>query len=65
MKKWYVTGAVSGSKYLGTVEADTEEHAKKLAWSLSTTNVCLCHQCSDEVEDPEITEIYVEDVNQT
>ena len=56
--KWEVTGVVSGGKYLGTVEADTEEEAKKKAEELDTF-VSLCHQCADECEDPEITEFIV------
>lgn len=58
MPKFKAYGQVVGSKYLGEVEADTEEEAKRKAWSLA--HVSLCHQCSDECEDPEVEEIAVE-----
>lgn len=51
---------VVGSKYLGEVEANSPEEAEELAWKLDSTHVSLCHQCSSNVEDPEIEEIKVE-----
>ena len=60
-KKWAAYGAVSATKYLGIVEAETEEEAKALAWELDTASVSVCCQCSDEVSDPEVTDIVVEE----
>lgn len=51
---------VSGSKYLGQVEADNKEDAIEKAWNLDEASIFLCHQCSDECLDPEITKIEVE-----
>ena len=59
MKRWHVHGVVSASKYLGTVEAETEEEALKKAEELDSVSVSVCHHCSSQVEDPEITEITV------
>jgi hypothetical protein len=47
-------------KYLGEVEADSEDEAKEKAWELDTCYVSFCHQCADQAEDPEITEVSVE-----
>lgn len=57
--KWHVHGVVSASKYLGTVEAETEAEAMKKAEELDSMSVSVCHHCSHQVEDPEITEITV------
>ena len=59
MKKWSVAGVVSGSRYLGTVEASSEAEAKAVAWDTLDTHVGLCHQCSGQIEDPEIQELVV------
>ena len=56
MPKFYVTGVVSGSKYLGEFEAETEEQAIEMALASDRVAVCLCHHCSSECEDPEIQE---------
>lgn len=58
--KWACYGTVKGGKYLGQVEADSEEQAKSAAANLDSCWVSLCHQCSAECEDPEIVEISVE-----
>jgi hypothetical protein len=60
-KTFSVYGVVTGSKYLGRFEANTKEEAIKLA--SGEASVSLCHQCSDECEDPEIHEIVAEEVN--
>ena len=59
MKKWNAYGRVVGSKYLGIIEAETEKEA--LDKAAKQCSVCLCHQCSDECEDPEIDQITVEE----
>jgi len=63
--KWRATGAVAGSKYLGEVEAATEEEAREKAWGLDSAGVSLCHQCSSECEDPEVQDIYVDPVEES
>jgi hypothetical protein len=60
MPRWNVYGAVTGSKYLGQFEADTEEEAIAKAEDSDQTYVSLCHQCSDQCGDPEIGKITAE-----
>ncbi len=62
MATYHCYGAVVGTKYLGEVEAKSEEEAIEKAFELDTCFVSLCHQCSSETEDPEIQEITVEKV---
>ena len=52
MPKFHVYGKVSGSKYLGVVEAPTAEEAAERA--IKTAHVSFCHQCSDDCEDPQV-----------
>jgi hypothetical protein len=58
--RWHAHAAVAGSKYLGVVEADTQEEAERKAWELDSACVNLCHHCSDECEDGEVTRIECE-----
>jgi len=58
--KYNLIGTVVGSKYLGTVEAESPEEAKEMARNLDSCSISLCHQCSCECEDAEVTEIIVE-----
>jgi len=51
--KYHLYATVTGSKYLGEVEADSEAEAIQQAEELDT-HVSLCHQCSGQCEDPEI-----------
>lgn len=60
MAKWICYGAVSGTKYLGTVDAETAEEAEEKAWKLDKACVSVCHQCSSEISNPEIDFISVE-----
>lgn len=53
-KKWVVTGAVHGSKYLGEYEAETADEAISMALESDAASCHMCHHCSDECEDPEI-----------
>ena len=63
VKKWSVHAKITGSRYLGEVEAKTKEEAEEKAEKLADENsVSLCHQCSDQIEDPEIESCYVEEV---
>jgi hypothetical protein len=59
LKKYRVYGTVVGSAYLGEFEATSKKQAEALALE-STGNVILCHQCSDKIEDPEVTEAFAE-----
>lgn len=61
MKKWRVYAVVHGSKYVGTFEARSAKDAEEKAWKSSGAYVSLCHQCSSECEDPECTEMSVEE----
>lgn len=58
--KYRCYATVMAGKYLGEVEADSEDEAKEKAWELDTCYVSFCHQCADQAEDPEITEVSVE-----
>jgi hypothetical protein len=53
MAKFHVYGAIVGTKYLGIYEAETKEEAVEKAMA-DAAGPCLCHECSSEVEDPEI-----------
>lgn len=64
MPKYRVYGTVTGSKYLGRVEADNEAQAKEKGENLDTCYIGLCHQCDDECEDPEVTAVHVELVDE-
>lgn len=49
-----VYASVVGSKYLGKFEARSEEEAVQKALKSAAASISLCHQCADEVSDPEI-----------
>lgn len=59
MPKWDVYGKVSATKYLGQFEAETAEDAEQMAME-ANGHVAVCHQCANEVSDPEIHECIVE-----
>lgn len=50
MKKYAVYGVMTGSKFLGEFEANSPEEAQEMAANSEENSVCLCHQCSDEIE---------------
>ena len=60
MPKFKVYGKVVGTKYIGKYEAETAAKAAEMAWKDAHSS--MCHQCSDECEDPEIEELTVEPV---
>ena len=60
LKRYRVHGTVTGSKYLGTVEAKNPLDARVLGWGLDSTAIGLCHSCSRHCEDAEVTDIAVE-----
>lgn len=61
-KKWNVHGAVHASKFIGTFEADTKEEAEAMAWDSEASCVSVCHQCADDIEDPEVVRLITEEV---
>ena len=60
MPKFSVYGVIKAAKYIGEYEADTKEEAEELAWK--DAHVSICHQCSSEVDEPDIVELVVEEV---
>lgn len=60
MPRYRVVGTVIGSKYLGEFEADTPEEAVEKALDSEECHVSVCHQCSDDISDPEIDEAFAE-----
>ena len=59
MAKYSVYGKVVATKFIGEFEADSEEKAIKMAEE--EAYVSICHQCSSEVEDPEVDELFAEE----
>ena len=59
MPKFQAYGKVVGSKFIGEFTAKNKKEAQKMAEAQAY--VSLCHQCASEVEDPEITEIIIEE----
>jgi hypothetical protein len=59
MAKYSIFGQVRAGKYLGEVEADSEDEAIDKAYTELMDEMCisLCHQCVDEAEDAEIDEV--------
>lgn len=60
MPKYRVYGVITATKYLGEFEAENEEQAEEMASKVAY--VSICHQCSREIEGPEISEIIVDKV---
>jgi len=63
MSKYNVYAEIRGSKFVGTVEAANEEEARERGWELDDCYVSICHQCSNEIDDPEIEELIVEEAD--
>jgi len=55
MPKYRVSAKVVGSKYIGDFEAESVEEAIEMAINSGECCASLCHQCSDECEDPDVT----------
>lgn len=62
MPKFIVTGSVIATTYIGEYEAETKEEAEEMAWN--DAGVSVCHQCARDVEEPEINELYIEEVKE-
>ncbi len=54
-KKWEVIAIYTTSKYVGIVEATTEEDAKELGDDLAEGHLTVCHQCSRSTGGNDIT----------
>ncbi len=52
MPKFSVNATVIGSKHIGVFEADTAEKAIEIAQEQAWVSVC--HQCSHEINDPQL-----------
>jgi hypothetical protein len=63
MPKYGVYGLVTGSKFLGVVEADTPEEAEEKGFDLEGCYCSVCNQCSDQIDDPQISEVQVEEID--
>ena len=60
MPRYRVSGIVTGTKYLGEFEANSEEEAVGMALNSEEAYVSMCHQCAHGCEDPEIHEANAE-----
>lgn len=63
MTIWQIYGVVGATKYLGEVEAETQEQAIEKGWKLETVHCSICNHCASEVGDPQITELIAEESN--
>jgi hypothetical protein len=67
MAKWRIYGVMTADKFLGEVEADTEEEALMKADESEEINgsafVSLCHQCAREVNLGDIYEFQASKVD--
>jgi hypothetical protein len=57
-----VYGKVVGTKFLGYFVAETAEEAADLAMESDESFVSICHQCADQISDPEIASVEAEEV---
>ncbi len=68
MKTYRVFGTITAGKYLGTVRANNEIEALEKAENdkdiENETYVSICHQCSNECDDPQITELSVQEIDE-
>jgi hypothetical protein len=58
MAKFHVSATVVGSTYIGEFEAETDQEAIDAA--STQAHVSMCHQCSKNCENIEITEFSAE-----
>lgn len=61
LKKYTIIGIVETGKWLGMIEANSEEEALEIAEKdkniQNNSYISLCHQCANELDDPQITEL--------
>lgn len=60
IKTYSIYAKVVGSKYIGEVEAESEDQAIEKAEEHPNAYISLCHQCSHHCEDAEIEEFTAE-----
>lgn len=60
MPKYRLYATVTGGKYLGEVEAKNEREAVEMGFDHDEAHVSVCHQCSKEISDPQVTEVTAE-----
>lgn len=53
MPKYRVYGLMMCSKYLGEIEADSQDEAVEIAENSDENHVSLCHQCSRDLDIPD------------
>ena len=56
---WHAYGIYTGSQYIGTIEAASEEEAKEKAEAMCDGVISLCHECSDQIDLSDLNEIQV------
>lgn len=64
MKKYSVFGLISTSKNVGEFWANSKEEAEQMAWDSEKASINLCHHCANEIDEPEIREMVVEEVEE-
>lgn len=62
MPKFRAYAKVVGSKYLGVFEAENKEQAEQMALESDEAYISVCHQCIREIDNPEVTEVELEEV---
>lgn len=63
MPKYSVHATIVGSKFLGEFDAETAEEAERLAVQSDAARMCLCHQCSSQVDGLQVEEASAEIIN--
>lgn len=54
MPRYHINAAIAGSKYIGDVDAENAEDAIFRGYEMKECFVSVCHQCSRQIEDPEV-----------
>lgn len=62
--KYRIYAKVSGSKFIGEIEAANMDEAEEMAQRHENLCVSFCHHCAAECEDPMIDEVIVEPVTE-
>ncbi len=62
MKRFRVSGIVTGSKLIGEFEAESAEEAKEMAYESGEVDVNICHSCANECDDAQILELDAEEI---
>lgn len=61
MYQYTVCATITGNQHVGVFEADSAEDALVTGWEQAGAQ--LCHQCADQIEDPEPVALYVENLD--